>query len=347
MPLGTRFLSVPCAAVAAISALCAAAPPGLGDAFPGPLLATAVRGRMPAIRDPGTTAVVAFVRTSESASRQALPALAAAADRFGSAVSVVAISDEPASILRDFTVSPDWTDRLSFALAADPTRNAIQTVFGQNAFSELPAIFVVRGGKVQWRGAVADLGPVLADVVAGTWDIEAARRAAEQQRLWDSQMSRIDGMAKSGRVDDALAALDESCRSAMPAQQATCAGRRFSILLDARRIPDAIKAGEEMLRAPANAKQPAGIAWTIANAVPGDAAALAFALKAAEASDRALGGRDAMVGTILARVQFLSGDRELAAKTARRALQSADTPDVRRALEEDLRVYGGGGAERR
>lgn len=315
-------------------------PPGLGEQLPGPLLGTAVRGRIPTIREPGAVSVVAFVRTSEPASRQALPQLAAAADRFGKAVSVVAISDEPVSVLRDFTVSPEWTDRLSFAVAADPTRNAFQTVFGKNAFPELPAIFVVRGGKVQWRGAAADLGPVLAEVVAGTWDIEAAKRAAEQQRLWDAQMSRIDGMAKAGRVDDALSALDESCRSAMPAQRATCAGRRFSLLLDARRVAEAVKAGEEILRDPANPKQPAGLAWALANAVPGDAAALAFALKAAEASDRALAGKDAMVGAILARVQFLSGDRELAAKTARRALQAADSPDVRRALEEDLRVYG-------
>lgn len=330
--------TVPAAAGFALAAM--AAPPGLGDTFPGPLLATAVRGRMTNVREPGTVAVVAFIRTSEALSRQALPSLAGVADRFGSKVAVVAVSDEPVSILRDFTVSPEWTDRISFTVAADPTRNAFQTVFGQNAFPELPAIFVLRGGKVQWRGAPADLAPVLADVVAGTWDIEAAKRSAEQARLWDAQMGRIDSMAKSGRTDDALAALDESCRSALPAQQATCAGRRFSILLDARRVGDALKVGEEILAAPANPKQPAGIAWALANAVPGDKAALAFALKAAEASDRALSGKDAMVGAILARVQFLSGDRELAATTARRALQSAESPDVRKALEEDLRVYG-------
>ena len=309
------------AAVAAVAAasFALAAPPGLGEQFPGPLLATAVRGRIPSTREPGATSVVAFVRTSEPASRQALPQLASAADRFGSAISVVAISDEPVSVLRDFTVSPQWSDRLSFAVAADPTRNAFQTVFGTNAFPELPVVFVVRSGRVQWRGAAADLGAVLGEVVAGTWDIEAAKRAAEQQRLWDSQMSRIEGMAESGRVDEALAALDESCRSAMPAQQATCAGRRFSMLVEAKRVADALKVGEEILRSPANPKQPAGLAWALATAVPGDAAALAFALKAAEASDRALSGRDAMVGAILARVQFLSGDRVLAAKTARRA----------------------------
>ena len=262
-------------AAACLAPATIAAPPGLGEPFPGPLLATAVRGRMTNVREPGSVAVVAFIRTSEALSRQALPSLAGVADRFGSKVAVVAVSDEPVSILRDFTVSPEWTDRISFTVAADPTRNAFQTVFGQNAFPELPAIFVLRGGKVQWRGAPADLAPVLADVVAGTWDIEAAKRSAEQARLWDAQMGRIDSMAKSGRTDDALAALDESCRSALPAQQATCAGRRFSILLDARRVGDALKVGEEILAAPANPKQPAGIAWALANAVPGDKAALA------------------------------------------------------------------------
>jgi len=46
-----------------------------------------------------------------------------------------------------------------------------------------------------------------------------------------------------------------------------------------------------------------------------------------------------MVGAILARVQWLSGHRSEAAETARRALAVADSPDLRNALREDLRVY--------
>jgi hypothetical protein len=46
-----------------------------------------------------------------------------------------------------------------------------------------------------------------------------------------------------------------------------------------------------------------------------------------------------MVGAILARVQWLSGHRSEAAETARRALGLADSPDLRSALREDLRVY--------
>jgi hypothetical protein len=106
-------------------------------------------------------------------------------------------------------------------------------------------------------------------------------------------------------------------------------------------VADAIVVGESILRAPANDKQAAGLAWTIANEVPGDKAAMAFALRAAEQSDRALKQRDAMVGAILARVQYLSGDRAAAAATARRALAAATTPDVRKALAEDVGVYEG------
>jgi tetratricopeptide (TPR) repeat protein len=198
---------------------------------------------------------------------------------------------------------------------------------------------VVRAGIVQWRGAPLELDSIVSAVVAEHWDISAAQRAAEQQRLWDGQMSKVDELAKSGRFDEALAALDGSCASAMPAQAALCTGRKFSLLITARRIPEALQIGAEIMRAPANDKQAAGIAWTIVNVVPGDSDALAFALKAAQSSDRALKGRDPMVGAILARVLWLSGRRTEAIETARRALSLADSPDLQNSLREDLRVY--------
>ena len=313
--------------------------PGIGDQLPGPILATAVRGHLPSFREVGVTYVLVFMNSSDAPSRQALPVMDGLAQRFGKKVGVVAISDEPVSIVREFASSPDWAPKLGFVVAADPLRNSLQTVFGQGAWPTLPAAFVVRGGVVQWRGAPADLDAVVPEVVEERWDLAAARRAAEQQRLWEAQMARIDDLAKDGRYDEALRALDSSCDSALPAQKQMCPGRRFSLLLGAKRVPDALKVGEEILRAPANLKQPAGIAWTIANVIPGDPDALAFALRAAQQSDRALKGRDPMVGAILARVQWLSGHRSEAAETARRALAVADSPDLRNALREDLRVY--------
>jgi hypothetical protein len=294
---------------------------------------------MPSFRELGVTYVLVFMNSSDAPSRQALPVMDGLAQRFGKKVGVVAISDEPVSIVREFASSPDWAPKLGFVVAADPLRNSLQTVFGQGSWPTLPVAFVVRGGVVQWRGAPADLADVVPEVVDERWDLAAAKRAAEQQRLWEAQMARIDELAKGGRFDEALGALDSSCDSALPAQKQMCAGRRFSLLIGAKRVPEALKVGEEILRAPANLKQPAGIAWTVATVIPGDRDALAFALRAAQQSDRALKGRDPMVGAILARVQWLSGHRSEAAETARRALGLADSPDLRSALREDLRVY--------
>ena len=342
--VGVRTLGPGPSAIASIVPAAVAAPtggPGLGEAFPAPILATAVRGRIPSVKEPAATTILAFIRTSEAASRQAIPSLEAVSRRHAGAVSVVAISDEPVSVVRDFANDPGWSDRIPFAIAADPTRNSFQTVFGKDAFPALPQVFVVKGGIVQWRGAAADAGPVVDEVVGGKWDLAVAKRAGEQQRLWDSEMARIDSLAAAGRHDEALKSLDDDCRSAMPAQAATCPGRKFGLLLRAGRVPEALKVGESILRSPANDKQAAGLAWSIASQVPGDKAAMAFAVRAAQQSDAALKQRDPMVGAILARVQYLAGDRAAAAATARRALALADTPDVRRALAEDLGVYEG------
>jgi hypothetical protein len=298
-----------------------------------------VRGHLPSFREVGVTYVLVFLNSSDVPSRQALPVMDALAQRFGKKIGVVAISDEPVSIVREFASSPDWAPKLGFVVAADPLRNALQTVFGQGSWPTLPVAFVVRGGVVQWRGAPADLGEVVPEVVEERWDIAAAKRVVEQQRLWEAQMARIDDLAKGGRYDEALRALDSSCDSALPAQKQMCAGRRFSILVDAKRVPEALKVGEEILRAPANLKQPASMAGRIINVIPGEPDALAFALRAAQQSDRALKGRDPMVGWILARVQWLSGHGTEAAETVRRALGVADSPDIANALREDLRLY--------
>jgi hypothetical protein len=314
-------------------------PPDLGEQFPAYLQASCVRGSMPVFRDPARPALVAFVRLGDPSIHRVMPALDATARRFGSGVGVVAIAEESEQEVRQFADLPDWTDRLSFTVAADPARIALRTVFGPTATPVLPTAFVVRDGTVVWQGAPDDAEDVLVEVIAGRWDVAEARRAADARRAWEAQMARVDGLAAAGRADEALTALDAACASASDGQRAGCPVRRFGILVDAGRVDEAVQAGEAILRAPSGDRQGAGMAWTIARKVPGNRAALAFALRAATASDRAVGGRDAMVAGVLARVQYLSGDREAAAATVRRALPLAETSEARRSLQEDLGVY--------
>jgi hypothetical protein len=313
--------------------------PAMGDVFPAGLSVTAVRDRMPSLRDPDVTYVVTFMDTSSVPARRALPGMSAVAARFGKRVAVVTVHEDPVSAVRAFADDPEWAPKLGFAVTADPNRHALQTVFGPNSFPNLPISFVVRGGKVQWRGAPAELVDVVPEVVEGRWDIATAVRIQEQQALWDAEFARIESMAKAGRSQDALAALETLCQSAMPAQRAQCDGRRFSLMVEAGQVDQALAIGEAFLSSPASARQAAGAAWSICNTVPGNAKAMAFALRAAEGADRALGGKDAMVGAILARVLFLEGQAPRAAEVAKRALAHADTPELERALREDLQVY--------
>lgn len=327
-----------------VSTAAVALPPDLGEAFPAYLQATCVRGAMPPLRDQDRPALVAFVRVRDSSASRVLPALDAAARRFAGSVGIVAIAEETEQDLRAFADSPDRADRISFALAADPARIALRTVFGPSAVPVLPTAFVVSGGNVVWQGSPDDAEDVLVEVLAGRWDVAEARRAAELRRAWDSRMARVDGMAAAGRVDEALAELDAACGGGTPAQRSSCPVRRFGILLEAGRVDEALAVGESVLKAPAGDRQGAGMAWSIARKVPGNKAALDFALRAATASDRATGGRDAVVGGVLARVQYLTGDAAAAAATVRRVLPFAGDAETRKSLQEDLGVYAPGKA---
>ena len=71
--------------------MAAAEGPGIGDRMPGPITVTAVRGRVPSLREPGVTYALVFFRSSDASSRQALPALSALAQRFGKQAPVMAI----------------------------------------------------------------------------------------------------------------------------------------------------------------------------------------------------------------------------------------------------------------
>jgi hypothetical protein len=277
--------------------------------------------------------------TSSAAGRRAIPVMDRVARAHGRKVAVASFHEDPVATVREFADDPEWSPKLGFTVAADPMRNALQTVFGPNSWPQLPVAFVVRDGIVQWRGAPIELEPVIAEVVAGRWDIGAARRADEQRRLWEVELERIEALAKDGRTDDALRALDSVCQNAIAGQASECSGRKFQLLVDAGRADEALAVGEAIIRSPANDKQAAGLAWSIAKSMPNDPKVLDFALRAAACSDRALGGKDPMVAGILARIQFLAGRDEDAKDTVRRALSTADSPDMRAVLEQDLRNY--------
>ncbi|MBL9140364.1 MAG: redoxin domain-containing protein [Phycisphaerae bacterium] len=311
----------------------------LGSTVPTPISVMAVRGRVPGFKDPDVTYVVAFVNFAQAQSRQSIPDLDRLQTEYGKKVAVVAITDQGPDDARAFIEGGKWAPRIGFVVAADPQRSAFRSYFGPQVAPDLPVAFVIRNGLVQWTGNPAELAHPVAGNVRGDWDLAAARRASEQRALWTGLLERVESLAADKQFDEALTTLDDACSSAIDDQKGQCLGVRFSLLLRANRIPAALAVGEQILKAPMNAKQPAGLAWTLVNYAPQDAAAREFALRAALASDAALRGRDAMVAAIVARVQFANGQRTQAIETARRALSLAETPDMQDAVRADLKKY--------
>jgi hypothetical protein len=339
------------AALLAASAAAGEAPPtweiGPGSKAPSPIMATPVRGRLPAFNDPEVTYVVAFVNFAHSKSRQVVPALDRIQTEHGKKVAVVAITEQGADDARAFVEGGEWAPQVGFAVAADPVRNAFRSFFGPRSAPDLPQAFIMRGGIVLWSGNPAEFAAPVAAIVGGTWDLAAAKRAAEQRALWEKVLADVEALAREKRYDEALASLKDACESAVGDQRGQCLGVRFGLLVRAGRVEEALAVGDRILAAPLNAKQPAGLAWLLVSQAPQDARAREFALRAARMSDEQLRGKDAMVAAILARAQFAGGQRTQAVETARRALTLAETPDLRTAIRDDLRRYevaaGGGG----
>lgn len=358
----TLCLAVPCLSVvgiataapstaalssaAALAATPSADPPGwqvtTGGKIPTPITATAIRGRMPSFREPNVTYLLVFVNFREPPSRQIIPELGRIQTEHGAKVAVVAITDEPPANTKAFVEDPTWSGLLGFTVAADPGRSAFRTFFGPQSAPTLPQAFIMRDGVVQWVGVPMGLSQPVTEIVRGTWDLKAAQRQAEQQRLWQRALEGVEAKAAAKDYNGALTALDEACQSAIGDQQVQCLAARFSILLRADRVPEAVATGERIVAAPANPKQPAGLAWTLLTMAPQDPAARAFALKAAQQSDTLMRSRDAMVCAILARAQYMNGQRTAAVDTAKRALTLADNPDLTAALKQDLRHYEAG-----
>lgn len=341
-------LSVVLCAAAHAAAHAAADPPTweivTGSKVPTPVQATAVRGRMPGFLEPDMVYVLAFVNFNEAPSRQLIPELDRVQTEHGKKAVVVAITDEGPDAARRFIENPEWAPRIGFTVAADPLRSAFRAFFGPQRAPTLPMVFVMRNGVVQWAGAPVEISDTVSSVVRGTWDMAAAKRAAAQRELWRKMLADVEALAAAKRFDDALIALKSACESAIGDQRGQCLGVRFSLLLRADRLPDALIVGEQIVAAPMNPKQPAGLAWTLMSWAPENAGARAFALRAAQSSDTALHSRDPMVCAILGRAQYMNGQRTQAIETVRRALSLADTPDLRNALRDDLRRYEAGDA---
>jgi thiol-disulfide isomerase/thioredoxin len=205
-----------------------------------------------------------------------------------------------------------------------------------------PWAFVVdRQGRVAFSGHPEKMDAALEQIVAGTYDLNAAAGAYRRRLAAIDEGERLDAArqarhwAETASIFERMSALDEQIASRY-------AVRTYRELLTQAREPAQAAAFgrrivEEWMRGDA------GILQRLADTIVDPAAALAprdldLALRAARRAVALTGGKDAGALATCARVLFLRGDRGLAQSTQEQALAVAD-PEDRERLSKALAEY--------
>lgn len=209
--------------------------------------------------------------------------------------------------------------------------------------SSIPTAFIVDGaGKIAWIGETLALEQPLERIVAGTWDITAAREA-HQQRVLVNQLARsCDELIKAKRWTEALSKIDELLRLA-PEREIRAAHWRFRCLLAlgyddeayayARDVVDGLLADDALgLNT---------IAWWIVdpNAPREHQRDLDLALRVATRAVELTEGKEAAILDTLALVYFERGDVRRAVEIQERAWELSKSGPYSKEIEERLEKF--------
>ncbi|MCW5777364.1 MAG: redoxin domain-containing protein [Phycisphaeraceae bacterium] len=246
-------------------------------------------------------------------------------------------------------------DRMRYTVAWDDgrkTTDAYMTAAGQQG---IPCAFVIDGeGRIAWIGHPADgaFEKTIAAIIDGTFDAAAAREAAaknanraalsaEIERKAAPLVARLRKSWGEGKHDDALALADEIV--ALNADlMSHVANWKFRALLAELGRPEAAFMYARGLLEGAykdNAPVLARLAYAIAD-TPGLAERdLDLALKLAERAVELSKEQDAVLLDTLGLVLQQRGELERAVAVQRKAVEVADSPQMRERLMMTLELY--------
>ncbi|HVS19651.1 MAG TPA: redoxin family protein [Planctomycetota bacterium] len=200
----------------------------------------------------------------------------------------------------------------------------------------IPAAFIIdRQGRVAWIGHPMELDEPLAQVVAGTWDIEFELKKQEVTGRLQAALQKRDFAAALAIVDE-LIALDES-------HVADFAPLRFDLMLRGKDLDAAYAYARELRKGvfADDARSLGHLAWMIVDPQRKDLARrdLDLAQELAERADGLAEGKEAALKDTLARVQFHRGDLERAIQIQNQAIELADDPRTKAQLTSTLAEY--------
>ncbi|MCL4742375.1 MAG: redoxin domain-containing protein [Phycisphaerales bacterium] len=264
-------------------------------------------------------------------------------DRAGNTLDAVRVMAEKQKGRMRYTVA--WDD-------GRKTTDAYMTAAGQQG---IPCAFVVDGeGRIAWIGHPADgaFEKTIASIIDGTFDAPAAREAAarsanraalsaEIERKAAPLVARLRKAWGEGKHDDALALADEIVALDADLMSHVANWKFRAMLIELGRSEAAFKYARGLLDGPYadNAPVLARFAYSIADTPGLPERDLDLALKLAERAVELTKEHDAVMLDTLGLVLQQRGELERAVAVQRKAVEMADTPQMRERLEITLELY--------
>ena len=280
----------------------------------------------PAKPDGKTTYVLEFWATWCPPCKRSIPELNRLFQEYKDQnVVVIGVTSEAEETVRPFIEKME----MKYVVAIDTNR-----LFAETYMDDVPGIpyaFIIdTNGIVVWSGHPTDgLKDALRDVLAGTYDIESARRAQDGSE-------ELQRLLMDGDFDKALDALDKLL--AKDRENPEYYELKIGLLAQIGKLEQAKSIYKEMFEVYAGSAEDLNTLSWMAVTSPFEMCDLELAWKAAmRATELSKRGNGAILDT-LARVYYAAGLLDLAVKTQREAIERAEDED-KEALKATLDYY--------
>jgi thiol-disulfide isomerase/thioredoxin len=307
-----------------------------------------IQGEAPATWfEPGKVWVVEFWATWCGPCKVAMPHMSDLADKYGSKMVVVGVSDEKVDTVAEFMAKPEWKEKARYTIATDSDRSTHRQYMEAAGQGGIPTAFLVKDGTVQWIGHPMSIDEPLAKVLDGTWDAAAFKpefeKKAETGRKQMAQRALMAKARKSGDWGPVLAMMDKDIAASEPGARAMMQVTKFKLMLsDANKPAEGYSLGRDIVAAnKGNAAVMNDMAWFVLDNAKVKQRDPAFAMQAAQAAVDASKGEDAAILDTMARACWESGDKAKAVEWQKKAVAKADG-EMAGELKETLQKYESG-----
>ncbi|GIV03372.1 MAG: hypothetical protein D6724_10345 [Armatimonadetes bacterium] len=346
-------------AAAALSVAAAAQDLKVGDPAPKLDVAKWVKGAPVKEFAADKVYVVEFWATWCGPCKQSIPHLTELAKKHKDKVTIIGVSafevppgtNDTAYMANVEKFVQEMGDQMNYTVAIDGPEGKMATSWMQAAAQNgIPTAFIVKNKQIQWIGHPMGMDQVLEQVIAGTWDVQAARAQFEKEMAEAAEMEKLTkSLSDALNAGDTKKAIEEIDKilAARPDTKPLLIGLKVDLLFDADPAK-AVELAKELIKG--DLKDDAmfmnNVAWRmVAEDEPKVKMDYALALEWAKKSCELTQNSDPLFLDTLAMAQYRNGMKAEAIATLKKAIgileKDGSDPDLLDELRGRLKKFEG------